>query len=664
MSMDCDPRDRQAVFVEDESVLCQKASNKDVEAFNALRVLHEPAVRKDVSKRLAGCGDSELQDVLERIFATAKNRLVICRSYSGQQGNCRFPPRARYDPAQGFSAFLSQVVESVTCEAHLCMQARDPRSEGNKEAFGELFRCYKEPLLAHLKCRMYEEPQNAAFEDLLGEVFLRALNNLRSGKYKLRYSFFQFLKNIARYVILENVSKPYLDQALKDFIPPEMRRIMTLELIRLAFLSAAKPHEALVLAFSALCRAPYELAGDARWTLPIRELVDTLEEAMHQRVCNSKDEVSVIEGLEDCLCKNYFHTCKPLRVEDLRTSLTSSFDHTRQERPKEEKRDPYAIGVSLDAVPHLEESAPQWSREDFIESWCMCAVEEVRSLFENSETPGGIAAGILEDNCEHVKTCDALELGLSLLKGTSRTQKKEDSHAVLWENIIAHICGCIICENRVLAHLILRSNLNLDRPLLSDPSHLPRGLKRYFEEVRGFSFRAAGSEPLERFPVQPMRQHITREALELAIASGAKPHQILAFGCVYLLGWRPRQLAEKNMMQRPLSALTEEFLGHFYAGCEVPYSEPDFRNHYRIPLLIHKLERPLAEIYREVEYRTLLASAAAKKMLFTGDSTLSDFIPDSTTKSIENTISDWCHKVARRIREMHQGTREPERYRA
>ena len=239
-----------------------------------------------------------------------------------------------------------------------------------------------------------------------------------------------------------------------------------------------------------------------------------------------------------------------------------------------------------------------------------------------------------------------------------------------------HLRLCTICENRLLAQLYVEENLDKGRSPVIFPAGVPRGIRRYFEqigEVEAISFIPL---PEEGDPDKPppkgyndslieqwkrglgSDRQIRREFLEVAIASGSKPHQIIAFGFIVLLDWRPREMVEEGLTDWPLEGLAAKFLEDFYEYAEVGFSKEDYMRRYCLPLLQKKLTRPLAEEYPEHGYEHLRKRA---KMRFqvprAVDLTLADFVPPDTAKDLQGNVAGWADKVLVRCREAYDGLR-------
>ncbi|MBN1423254.1 hypothetical protein JXA88_01745 [Candidatus Fermentibacteria bacterium] len=150
---------------------------------------------------------------------------------------------------------------------------------------------------------------------------------------------------------------------------------------------------------------------------------------------------------------------------------------------------------------------------------------------------------------------------------------------------------------------------------LSEQSHRIRSLAA---ETRSFH------EPLERL-----------ELLRLVFVCGAKPHQILMFGFVKLLQWRPREIV-KERAESSLMSLTDEFLESYYAPLEHYMSQRTFHSTFCAPLLA-VMDSPAVEVYGEREYddrgmsSELAVGSLALKVFFGGDPAAN--------------ISDWCDRV-------------------
>jgi hypothetical protein len=699
MSMECPQSGTSNISEKEEIELCLSAATSVPGAFERLIKAFEPVVRKYILDQIEDLSQDELQDLLDRIFWTAEDRLTAKKSPSWAGARCVFPPRARYTPGMGFGAFLNEISNSILFEVSLCRlaegkcglnkeqdAARTNPAEVASEAFGELYRCYEHSLRGHVTGRLRIYLYGAAhhslsLDDLVHDVFERALKNLKAGKYRLKYSFFVFLRNIAKYVILENVVPRHMDQAVRELLlPRDLKRIMKLELIRLAFLSESKPHQILALTCSAI-KPSDGLHGDGEWwNMPFGRLLDSQEEALHGSVCTSKKpEPSRSPGRQRCLCRRYLYDGHPAVMDRIQTaSVESSYDPVQVKR-LHEMNVLTLSDASFEGVYRTGQPTPAGSREECAETWCLEAVQPVLRRLDGTVSASEVISVASESHRGHPGVNDLLALEHALLTEPAKRRLGGPTGCEgEWEGLCEHLRECTVCEGRLLAHLYLRGNFRLDKPLLSMPPHLPPGVRDYFREVSRTGFLSVrqgteGARPAEAASGDDFRNEmeeieqphkidkgVLREALALSIACGAKPHQILAFGYIRLLDYRPRELAGDGRMHLPMDELLPDFLEQFHEFAEVPFPMDVFRQRYCIPLLDRKLKSPLKIVYPEAEYRDLVRIAEANDREITGQNALADFISGDTKRKPENILVDWCDKVTRRMREIYEGERSPE----
>jgi DNA-directed RNA polymerase specialized sigma24 family protein len=142
-------------------------------------------------------------------------------------------------------------------------------------------------------------------------------------------------------------------------------------------------------------------------------------------------------------------------------------------------------------------------------------------------------------------------------------------------------------------------------------------------------------EPLERL-----------ELLRLVFVCGAKPPQVLAFGFVKLLEWRPREMAQEHRASS-LRNLRDDFLACYYAPLEQFLSKRIFYSTYCSPLS-EAVESPVREVYVEHEYCSLGANPDST----VGDLALEVFFGRDPAAN----ISDWCDRVKTRTRKLISAT--------
>jgi DNA-directed RNA polymerase specialized sigma24 family protein len=136
------------------------------------------------------------------------------------------------------------------------------------------------------------------------------------------------------------------------------------------------------------------------------------------------------------------------------------------------------------------------------------------------------------------------------------------------------------------------------------------------------------------------------ELLRLVFSCGAKPHQILMFGFVRLLEWRPREIVTERA-DHSLESLLDEFLSLYYVHLERFLSKKMFHGTYCSPIL-QVIDRPVQEIYVEHEYEAMSMPPATT----VGRITLKTFFRRDPAAS----ISDWCDRVKTRTRKLLAAT--------
>lgn len=149
------------------------------------------------------------------------------------------------------------------------------------------------------------------------------------------------------------------------------------------------------------------------------------------------------------------------------------------------------------------------------------------------------------------------------------------------------------------------------------------------------TYHQSSVEPFERL-----------ELLRLVFACGAKPHQILMFGFVKLLEWRPREIVREHS-DSSLGVLADELLASYYAPLERFLSKTTFYDTYCSPLL-DVVELLVRETYVEHEYSTLSIDTDS----IVGSISLRVFFGRDPAAS----ISDWCDRVRTRTRKLIAAT--------
>jgi DNA-directed RNA polymerase specialized sigma24 family protein len=136
------------------------------------------------------------------------------------------------------------------------------------------------------------------------------------------------------------------------------------------------------------------------------------------------------------------------------------------------------------------------------------------------------------------------------------------------------------------------------------------------------------------------RLDVIRELLELVFACCAKPHHIIAFGFVKLLGWTPRDMIRDLIGLKKVGELGDRFCEDYYMEAEVLSSLEDFKEDV-FARFYEKIERSVSQVYREKEYARL-------------DEYMNEIVRNIpyelffTKQDRSGAISDWCKKVAKR----------------
>jgi DNA-directed RNA polymerase specialized sigma24 family protein len=142
----------------------------------------------------------------------------------------------------------------------------------------------------------------------------------------------------------------------------------------------------------------------------------------------------------------------------------------------------------------------------------------------------------------------------------------------------------------------------------------------------------------------PVTLTLYLEKLRLIFSCCAKPHQILAFLYVKLLGWKTQDVVGDLSIEK-LGRLTEQFCDEFYAGFLGLVEKSQYDSCF-IPLY-KKMEKSVREVYQEPEYKMVLERYLSSKVkgLF-----LKVFYSSNPKISPENSLYDWCYKVKERAK--------------
>ncbi len=150
-----------------------------------------------------------------------------------------------------------------------------------------------------------------------------------------------------------------------------------------------------------------------------------------------------------------------------------------------------------------------------------------------------------------------------------------------------------------------------------------------------------GREYLTNIPPDEIGGLERLELLRLIFLCCAKPHQLVAFGLMTILEWRPRELLAERA-DCSLGELAREFFDGYHASLAPFISQERFQQAY-CPPLVEKLRKPLADVYAEHEYAEVVANRGSTKV---EDVPLKMFFGRDSSAS----LSDWCDKVKRRAR--------------
>jgi DNA-directed RNA polymerase specialized sigma24 family protein len=141
-------------------------------------------------------------------------------------------------------------------------------------------------------------------------------------------------------------------------------------------------------------------------------------------------------------------------------------------------------------------------------------------------------------------------------------------------------------------------------------------------------------------PPKPPNEIEKLETLHLTLLCCAKPHQVLVFGFIELLKWRPREV-EDGLSDWTLGKITEQFFNDYYLYYQVSISRQAFYK-YCSPLF-EKLKRPVEKGLPELEYepiRRTFPGAILEKLR------LRTFYGE---RKPTLTLADWVYKIRPRV---------------
>jgi len=136
------------------------------------------------------------------------------------------------------------------------------------------------------------------------------------------------------------------------------------------------------------------------------------------------------------------------------------------------------------------------------------------------------------------------------------------------------------------------------------------------------------------------RLDVINELLELVFACCAKPHQIIAFGFVKLLGWTPRDMVNHLIDLKKVGELGDRFCQDYYLEAEVFCTLEEFKQNV-FARFYDKIEKLVSQVYKEKAYKKLeryaneIVSTIAYELFF-------------SKQDRSAAITDWCKKVAKR----------------
>ena len=166
-----------------------------------------------------------------------------------------------------------------------------------------------------------------------------------------------------------------------------------------------------------------------------------------------------------------------------------------------------------------------------------------------------------------------------------------------------------------------------------------------------FHGRAKGRDPLDELPGR--RPSIiggidAEELLRVTLLYGGKPHQLIAFGLVKLLDWRPAEIVAE-LSDELLAELGSRFCVEYYE-CSLSFLDWSRFHSYCCSGLFEKLELPVKEVYPQIEYSRLSAFFS----LLVGAVALRPFCKPGN--GLAQSISNWCDKVRKSVRKAYGNT--------
>jgi RNA polymerase sigma factor (sigma-70 family) len=125
--------------------------------------------------------------------------------------------------------------------------------------------------------------------------------------------------------------------------------------------------------------------------------------------------------------------------------------------------------------------------------------------------------------------------------------------------------------------------------------------------------------------------------LRLVFEGSSPPHQMIVFGLVERLGWRPRQIISE-LSPRILRVLEEKLETDYAATSEL--SDATIRAHFG--LLRNNMARPLMEVLTEPKTKEICKDFLDSK---TGETSLNQYFTHNPAEE----VALWCFAVRRRV---------------
>jgi DNA-directed RNA polymerase specialized sigma24 family protein len=149
-------------------------------------------------------------------------------------------------------------------------------------------------------------------------------------------------------------------------------------------------------------------------------------------------------------------------------------------------------------------------------------------------------------------------------------------------------------------------------------------------------------------PREEFDETVRRELLRLAFSCCAKPHQLLAFGFVKLLDWKPKEMVEE-VSDWLMKELARKFFEDFYDFVEPVIDQQTFFEDIVTPLG-RKVNGLVEIIYVEEEYEEIRTEFQGRP---SGEIKLKKFYG----KVPSHSWSDWVDKVRNWTEEVKEGKR-------